>query len=250
VTTLLLLAAFQVQTTPSIQRTIEVDGVSRRALVFAAKDTAKASPLVFVFHGFTGNALHAAGAYKVHQEWPEATVVYPQGLEVSLLNRKGPGWQIAPRVQEDRDVKFFDALLADLKKTNKIDDKRIYTCGMSNGAIFSYVLLSQRGSVFAAAAPVGGFAPPAFNGAPSTPILIIHGKADDLISVRQAERSRDLAVGNNKASDKTKEWEKGYTLYPGAKGHDVVYREHEGGHTWPAEVTPSIVKFFKQKSRS
>lgn len=248
-TSLLLLAALQFKVPTSTTMVVRVDDVDRNALVFQSSKKTEASPLVFVFHGFTGNATHAANAYRVHQEWPEATVVYPQGLDVNLLNRTAPGWQIAPKLQGDRDVKFFDALFKELKKSHKIDDKRVFTCGMSNGAIFSYVLLSQRGSVFAAAGPVGGFAPPAFGGAPATPILIVHGKADELIPLRQAERSRDLAIANNKAKISSKEWAPGYTIYAGEKA-DVIYRVHEGGHTWPGETTPSLVKFFKQKSRS
>jgi polyhydroxybutyrate depolymerase len=244
----LLAVALQVGVQP-IDVSLTVDGVERRAVVFRAADTQKAAPVVFVWHGFTGNARQAAFSYHLHQSWPEATVIYPQGLEVELLNRKAPGWQIAPKTQGDRDVKFFDALLAKAKSDYRADAKRIYTCGMSNGAIFSYVLLDERASVFAAAAPVAGFATPAFKGIASTPILIIHGKADPLLAIKMAEDSRDIAIANNKAVKSVTEWQPGYVLYSGPKGHDVVWHEHEGGHMWPKDATDSIVRFFKAHAR-
>lgn len=246
----LLLTAGLLKAGP-IDLTFKVDGIDRRAIVYASSVKDKPSPVVFVFHGFTGNAKHAAFAYRVHNAWPEATVVYPQGLEVNLLNRKGPGWQIAPRMQDNRDLKFYDAMLAKVKSDFMADPKRIYTCGMSNGAVFSYVLLSERASTLAAAAPVAGFAAPAFKGAPATPILIIHGKADTLISISAAERSRAMAIANNGVGSKEEQWASGYVKYtPAPKGMDVIWHVHEGGHEWPSNVTESIIRFFKAHART
>lgn len=224
-----------------------VDGVERAAVVYGSIVSDKPSPLVFVFHGFTGNARQAAFSYRIHESWPEATVVYPQGLNVELLGRKAPGWQIAPKVQEDRDVKFFDAMLKKLKSDYRINTGQVYTTGMSNGAIFSYVLLTERGNLFAAAAPVAGFAPPAFKGASANPILIIHGKSDPLLNIKLAESSRDAAIENNKSGKTTKEWIPGYKQYtPISNGNDVIWYEHDGGHIWPQGATSAIVKFFKE----
>ena len=246
---LVALFAAQVQTVATPENlTLKVGEDSRRALVFRGTEKTSA-PLVFVFHGFTGSGVHAAAAYRIHREWPEATIIYPQGLEVNLLNRKGPGWQIAVGMQGDRDLKFYDAMLEKARKDYGIDPKRVYTTGMSNGAIFSYVLLTARSSTLAAAAPVAGLAPMAFRSAPAAPIMIIHGTGDELLRFPQAERSRDLAIANNKASKATKEWAKGYTLYPGEGGKDVIFHQHDGGHDWPKDASAHIVKFFKEHSR-
>lgn len=229
---------------------LTVDGVERKAIVYRSSVTDKASPVVFVWHGFTGSGRHAAFAYKVHEAWPEATVVYPQGLDVELLNRKAPGWQIAPKMQGDRDLKFYDKLLEKMKSDYKADTNRVYTCGMSNGAIFSYLLVTERSKTLAAAAPVAGFASPAFRGAAPMPLLIVHGKTDELIRLQAAERSRDLALSNNRAEKAEKEWAPGYVLYtPSKDGKEVVWRLHDGGHTWPSGTTEAIVRFFKAHSR-
>ncbi len=245
---LALLFIGQVKVAP-IDFKLTVDGVQRTAVVYAAKKGDKPAPVVFVFHGFTGNARQAAFSYRVHEAWPEATVVYPQGLEVQLLGTKGPGWQIAPKTLGSRDEKFFDALLGKLKTDIPYDTKRVYTCGMSNGAIFSYTLLTTRSAVLAAAGPVAGIAMPGFRGAPAKPVIIIHGKADTLLKMDNAIVARDNAISNNKCSKTTKEWQPGYVLYPGAKpGVDVVWHEHDGGHIWPKDASASLVKFFKQHS--
>ena len=58
-----------------------VGGLEREALVYApAKSPADGSPLLFVFHGHGGNMRAAARGMKYQVVWPEAIVVYPQGL--------------------------------------------------------------------------------------------------------------------------------------------------------------------------
>ncbi len=55
-----------------------------------------------------------------HKHWPEAIVVYMQGLNTpgALTDPDGkrPGWQKTFGDQGDRDLKFFDAVLATLRK--------------------------------------------------------------------------------------------------------------------------------------
>lgn len=55
-----------------------VDGTRREAL--AAVGSAEAPPLVFVFHGHGGTMRQAARSFALEKQWPEAVVVYPQGL--------------------------------------------------------------------------------------------------------------------------------------------------------------------------
>jgi len=38
------------------------------------------APLVFVWHGHGGSSRGAARQFRIHQHWPAAIVVYPQGL--------------------------------------------------------------------------------------------------------------------------------------------------------------------------
>ncbi len=241
----LLFAASLVKAGP-VDLTFTIDGIERKAIVFRSSIQDKPEPVVFVFHGFGGGSRQAAFSYRLHEAWPEANVVYPQGLEVSLLGRSAPGWQISPKMQNDRDLKFYDAMLAKMRSDYHADSKHVYSCGMSNGAIFTYVLLSTRANTLAAAAPVAGFAAPAFKGSPPTPILITHGTKDPLIPLQAAIRARDVAIANNGVGSVEKEWAPGYTQYtPVKNGNDVIWHTHDGGHAWPPGTTEAIVRFFK-----
>lgn len=101
-----------------VPRNWMVDGVRREALVHVPVATGEPAPLVFVFHGHGGTARNAARTFSIHTHWPEAVVVYPQGLNTPgrLTDPEGrkPGWQHGPGEQGDRDLKFFDAMLAQL----------------------------------------------------------------------------------------------------------------------------------------
>src|SRR5262249_36068615 len=62
-----------------------VDGVARQALVYAptAASTSGKIPVVFAFHGHGGNMNNASHS-NFQGLWPEALVVYAQGLPTPM----------------------------------------------------------------------------------------------------------------------------------------------------------------------
>ena len=99
----------------------KVDGTIREALVYTPAAARKvSSPVVFAFHGHGGTMRYAAANFAYHKYWPAAIVVYMQGLNTAgtLTDPEGkrPGWQRTFGDQNDRDLKFFDAVLATLQK--------------------------------------------------------------------------------------------------------------------------------------
>ena len=76
------------------------------------------APLVFVWHGHGGSSRGAARQFRIHQHWPTAIVVYPQGLPTpaKLVDPKGlrSGWQSDGDAKTNRDLLFFDVMLEDL----------------------------------------------------------------------------------------------------------------------------------------
>src|SRR5688572_16105893 len=105
-----------------------VDGVTREALVHIPKKSeTNGSPVIFAFHGHGGSRQKAARMFGFHTIWPEAIVVYMQGLKTParLTDPEGKrtGWQAKLTEQNDRDLKFFDAVLARLQKECKVDGK-------------------------------------------------------------------------------------------------------------------------------
>lgn len=232
----------------AIERKVTVDGVVRTALVYPGKRAATTpAPLVFAFHGFSGHAADIAGWSHLHVSWPEATVVYPQGLPTwsRRLKRMVPAWQAAPGRDDDRDLRYMDALIADLSTAYKVDPHRIYAAGISNGALFCYVLLTKRPQVFAAFAPVAGACGFVQDATVPRPVLMVQGKRDSVVKLAQAEATRDLLLALNGCGLDTVEWAPGYRSYqPCASGQPIIWYTHNGGHIWPEGITTAIVKFF------
>ena len=115
----------------------------------------------------------------LHRAWPEAIVVYFQGLPSS---RDGLfGWQVEKRRDDDRDLRLVDAALASLRDTFEVDNARIYATGFSNGANFTYLLWAERPAVFAAFAPVAGRLRPSVQPTRPKPILHVGGVRDGQI---------------------------------------------------------------------
>jgi polyhydroxybutyrate depolymerase len=230
--------------------TFTVDGAARTALAYVPS-TAKTNPtpLVFVFHGHGGSAQKAARSFHFEKDWPEAIVVYMQGLNTpgQLTDREGreTGWQAAPGDQGDRDLKFFDVALAKLKQDYDVDAKRIYCTGHSNGGGFTYLLWLARGNVFAAVAPSSAAARFA-DRLPPRPALILGGENDPLVKFSWQKRTMDVVRKVNGCSVTGRPWDKQCTLYPSQRGTPLVTAIFPDGHQFNPAAPALIVKFFKE----
>ena len=163
----------------------KVGELTREALVYLpTKPVEGPAPVVFGFHGHGGTARNAARTFGFQEHWPEAIVIYMQGIPTPgrLTDPEGKrnGWQHDPGDHDDRDLKFFDAVLATLRAKHKIDDTRIYATGHSNGAAFTYVLWAARHDAFAAIAPSAGMSRSVAQAKP-IPVMHIAGENDPLV---------------------------------------------------------------------
>ena len=210
------------------RREWKVDGVVREGLVYVpAQAHTNPAPVVFAFHGHGGSMQNAARSFGYHTLWPEAIVVYLQGLNTPgrLTDPDGqkPGWQSAIGEQGDRDLKFFDAGLASLKLENKVNDKRIYAAGHSNGGSFTYLLWAARGERFAAFAPSGSAAPRLLSRLKPKPVLHVAGENDPLVKFSWQKQTMDSVRELNQCGEgRPWEGEKGCTIYPSKLGAPVV----------------------------
>lgn len=232
------------------RREWQIDGVTREALVHvpdAARTTP--APVVFVFHGHGGTMRHSAVTFGYHRLWPEAIVVCMQGLNTPgiLTDQQGklPGWQNTPGDQNDRDLKFFDAVLASLKQDYKVDERRIYSTGHSNGGGFTYILWAKRGELFAAVAPSSVVAPKVMNDLQPKPVLHLAGEKDELVKYEWQKLTMERLRKINGCDD-GKEWAKWCTEYASKADTPVVTYIHPGTHKYPEEASAVIVKFFKE----
>jgi polyhydroxybutyrate depolymerase len=237
-----------------VQEEWKIDGIAREALIYLpAKPSETSAPVVFGFHGHGGSMRQAARSFRLHEVWPEAIVVYMQGLPTPgrLTDPEGkrPGWQHDPGDQEDRDLKFFDAVLKTLREKYKIDDDRVYATGHSNGGAFTYLLWAERPDVFAAFAPSAAGSRSVLRLKPK-PAMHIAGENDQLVRFAGQERTMQVIRRINGCQNSSQEWANGCTLYPSERGTPFISFIHAGDHKYPAEAPALIVKFFKEHSRA
>ena len=239
-----------------------VAGDTRQALVHSPTNaasnvgatSAKPWPVVFAFHGHSGNARAVASKYNFHTLWPEALVVYPQGLpSPGKYDPEGQtaGWQKQPGAQNDRDIAFFDAMLASLGTQHNIDAKRVYAMGHSNGGGFTYVLSATRGQQLAAIAPSSCGAGGLFDSFKPLPTLHVAGQADDSVPFENQLRTMRRIRTINRCVAASQPWANegsvAATVYPSEINAPFVEAIHPGTHKYPQEASALIARFFKDQ---
>jgi len=228
-------------------KTFRVGDVERSAIVVApAKETVH-PPLVFGFHGHGGTARFAFRKFDIHSLWPEAVVVYPQGLPTTTQRDpqgRRAGWQNVGGIVGDRDLKFFDTMLADLSKRYGVDAKRVYSMGHSNGAGFTYLLWQMRPDKLAAVAPVAGVFRSRL-GLEPLPCLVVGGTKDSIVPWdRQETGIQSMAKFLGVKDDVSTKPSGDSKAYKGAKADMAVF-VHSGAHEYPDKASRMIVDFFK-----
>lgn len=229
-----------------------VNGVPREALVYIppGADAQAPLPVVFAFHGHGGRDDYAARKLAIHQFWPQAICVYPQGLPTAVpkLDPEGkkPGWQKYIGDQNDRDLTFFDAMLATLKAGYRIDEHRIYSTGHSNGGFFTYVLWCARGDLLAAVAPVAATLDPRDLGRMRPkPVLHVAGEKDPIVPYALQQRTMEEDRRLNGCDPAGKPAGAFCTEYSSKNGPPVVTFIHPGGHGIPDGAVERIAAFFQ-----
>jgi polyhydroxybutyrate depolymerase len=237
-------------------RAWSVEGVAREALVWIPDQIPlNGCPLVFAFHGHGGNMRSAARGLNYHALWPQAVVVYMQGLPTpgKLTDPEGKlnGWNSEPDDLGNRDLVFFDAVYASLAE--QIDSNRVYSTGHSNGGGFTYCLWAARGDLFAAVAPSASTASRSSRGLMPKPALHVAGTDDQLVKYEWQERMMRTVRKLNGCAENGEPWAASGdligTMYPSASGTPFVSLIYPGGHSLPKEVPAVIVRFFKENVR-
>jgi poly(3-hydroxybutyrate) depolymerase len=162
------------------------------------------APVLFVFHGFTmtGQIMEDITGFDAVADSEGFVVAYPDGGDAAPWNVGegicGVGGFVAG-VEDD--FGFIDAMLADIEATQCIDHQHVFATGFSMGGYFSnHIGCQLGGGKFRAVAPhSGGTYPGECPGAP-TPIMILHGTADALITPDCGTGARDLWVQRNGCS--------------------------------------------------
>jgi polyhydroxybutyrate depolymerase len=230
---------------------LAVDGVSRVALVYApASAKTNRAPVVFGFHGKGGTSAAALREFAMNREWPDAISVYMQALNTPGrfidFEGKQSGWQLRKGDHGDRDLKFFDAMLARLKRDYQVDDKRVYAVGNSSGGYFTFLLWAQRGEALTAVAPAASEAADNLPALKPKPALFVCGLKDERVKYEWMRASMDAVRKLNGCGAEGSPWGERCTLFPSASGTPVVEFIHPGGHEYPKGANAAIARFFKE----
>jgi len=152
-------------------------------------DDTAAFPLVVFLHGGGGSAQTAVNFTNFNpvSKAENFLMVYPQAFfeasPGSFVWADGRG--LAPDIQGIDDVGFIDFLVTSLKREYKINPKKVYLCGFSNGSFLTQKIAFEKNTQFAAIGTIGGtMAKSLFdNGNPqrAIPQIFIFGTADPLV---------------------------------------------------------------------
>ena len=252
-----------------------VDGIEREYILHLPKNYgSELLPLVMVFHGGGGTAEQVMNHTKFSKlaDKENFIVVYPNAIEKNWNDGR-----IGDKLPMDRDdVKFISALLDTLIANYKINTKRIFSTGISNGGFFSFYLALKLSSRLLAIAPVTANIPENLKDSWKTDkpisVLLINGTKDPLVKFdggpvgfKDDETGRGVSLStswtvkilteNNTCQTSTKTEEiddkedddckaEKETYYKCADGTKVILVTIKGGgHTWPgaSQYLPKII---------
>jgi polyhydroxybutyrate depolymerase len=219
---------------------VTVDGQQRTYALFvpAGYNLATPYPLIFGWHGIgqSGSMLH--GYFGVAEASAgQAILVYPDSLS-------SQPWEVTAA---GRDVRLFDALVADVSGRYCIQPKRIFSGGFSMGGGMSHFLGCYRGNVLRAVAGAASIAASSTIDACTgeAAIWLAHGTADGTISFGQG--ARDFWLGRNGCSTTTQPATPSPCVaYSGCAADLPVHwcSIAGGSHVWPAFAGGGIWSFF------
>jgi pimeloyl-ACP methyl ester carboxylesterase len=184
---------------------------------------AKQYGLVVCLHGagFTGEEYLERWQARLGEDYVLACPTYPAGA-----------W-FTRRAEE-----LVLATIRDVERHYHVDPDRIFLTGMSNGGIGTWLIGMHHAPLFAGIAPMASGLDdvllPFLANLRNTPVYMIHGATDQVMPV---ELSRSIA------------------RELGALGYPHVYREHQrehpiaGGHYFPREELPDLVKWMERQRR-
>ena len=182
---LILLPLLLVRAQPEPQ-TFFIGGQERQYYLYLPDGISDDAPLVFVLHGYSGDALGIMNYSGMNQVADDNgfAVCYPQGLsddwDYNFWN-VGYDWHEYETVD---DVEFLTELAEYLRGEYDLSRDHVFSTGMSNGGDMSYLLACEASEIFRAIAPVAGcmmtWIYDSCDPIDPIPVFEIHGTDDDV----------------------------------------------------------------------
>jgi polyhydroxybutyrate depolymerase len=245
-------------------KTITVAGITRTYLLHVppSYSNTQASPAVLLFHGGQGSATtigavtsNSGGGFSAFADQKNFIAIYPDSVSGTWDDGR------ATITNHTNDVAFTNAALDAVALDYKIDSKRIFATGISNGGMMTFRLACELSSRLAAVATVAANMPSDIQAGCSpvqaVPVAMFSGDTDPLMpygggtvagtlggsvmsatataafwaTKNAAALSTTTALPNTDTTDGTTTDLLSYTSP--SDGEVAFYRINGGGHTWP-----------------
>lgn len=154
------------------------------------------TPLIFCFHGWSSssNTIMSYSGFNEIADTAGFIVVYPQGSIFPKYGKTHFSVGGFTKGSPTNDLSFTNALIDSISLEYNIDQKRIYSTGMSNGGFMSLLLACQlSGRIAAIASVTGSMSPEIFNECNPErpiPIMIIHGDKDAIVPYEKVKNKK------------------------------------------------------------
>ena len=239
-------------------------------------------PLVFFLHGGGQNIKKMARSSQLNKlaDQYNFIVAYPVGINKRWEDGRGETYGGKSEANVD-DVKFIEKLIAKLIHTHKVNAKKVYVTGVSNGGLMTLRLGCDLSQKLSAIAPVIANIPKKYIGQckpkNTLPVLLMNGTADPIVpyyggSMKFFKKSMGEVVSTQKTIDfwrRHNQCNKTPTLthlpdinkrdkssvnvstYTRCKNNATVklYSIQGGGHTIPGKKGFNMPKIVGQKNR-
>lgn len=221
-------------------------------VVPASYEPSISQPLIYVLHGHGGSGTQARSSFDIEGTAAgKAFFVYPDGI--------GGGWDLDSETGKNRDVAFFDAMLAQVQSEYCVDLHRVFIAGFSNGAYMANQLACRRATRIRGVVTHSGGGP-YDNGAGAKydehgqlecegkPVaaLVIHGTADGTVVPGEGQKSIDHWVAANHCGSPTTNGM--CATYAGCINPVIACKVHGLGHSvWPEAAKRAWAFFDAQR---
>lgn len=209
--------------------TFSSDGLSRSVAIYAPDPVPEGLPVMFYWHPLGGSA-SMMDSYLDLQGWAEehqVIVIAPNARSDNMFE-----WDFWN--SQEHDLVLYDDLRACAAQEWGADLSRVYSSGMSAGALWTSYLSTRRGDTLAAILP--------FSGGDGS-IWAYQTPASVFPAVLAYGGDADTWGGGGVTID----FQEATLQFAGelqADGHSVLLCNHEGGHTLPAATMDITTAFL------
>src|SRR5438105_5403117 len=167
---------------------VTVKGMQRSYVLYIPRNLPPGAPLLFMFHGSGGDGASTREVtgyrFDMLADQYKFVVAYPDGFETTWNDCRKASPQPA-RVMNIDDESFIEAMIARIAADYRINRKRVFAAGHSNGGQLTFRLAMERPQEFAGIAAISASIPTPDNlacspGNTAMPAMVINVTADPI----------------------------------------------------------------------